>query len=78
MMTFPTEWKVINFHGSKPPSRWWNYGEFYGEYGICNVDGGSKQSYVTQGSGNSIGNFMGLKQPEIIDGNHENLEVWCK
>jgi hypothetical protein len=21
MMTFPTEWKVINFHGSKPPTR---------------------------------------------------------
>ena len=23
MMTFPTEWKVIKFHGSKPPIRWW-------------------------------------------------------
>ena len=22
MMTFPTEWTVIKFHGSKPPSRW--------------------------------------------------------
>jgi len=29
---------------------------------------------VTQGSF-TMGNFMGLKQPEIIDGNHENLEV---
>jgi hypothetical protein len=22
MMTFPTEWKVIKFHGSKPPTRY--------------------------------------------------------
>ena len=24
MMTFPTEWKVIKFHGSKPPTRYTN------------------------------------------------------
>ena len=29
MMTFPTEWKVIKFHGSKPPTSWWQnvYGD---------------------------------------------------
>ena len=27
MMKFPTEWKVIKFHGSKPPTRWWFIGK---------------------------------------------------
>ena len=26
MMTFPTEWKVIKFHGSKPPTSQWFVG----------------------------------------------------
>ena len=41
---------------------------------LSNVDGGSKEWEVTQESF-TMGNFMALKQPEIIDGNHENLEV---